>query len=161
MPAGPRLIVDEACYHIVARGNQKRPIFKDDIDFREYLERVKRYKRKHGFRLYAFCLMPNHIHILGQVANKHSLSKFMQSLTRSYTAYFNHKYEKVGYLWQGRFKSKIINRDKYLLDCINYIEFNPIRANLIKSPHNYLWSSYKERVFGGDQEKATLDPLRF
>ena len=135
MPNGPRILIDSACYHIIARGNQKQRIFKDDIDFSQYLKRVKKYKKKYSLKLYCFCLMPNHVHMVCEIKNKENLSKFMQGLTRSYTGYFNKKYGKVGQLWQGRFKSKVIIRDKYLIDCINYIELNPIRAEIVKAAH--------------------------
>lgn len=145
MPSGPRIILDNAYYHITTRANQKQTIFIDDQDFMVYLARVKKYKKRHGFKLYGYCLMPNHAHMLGKVDKKENLSKFMHDLNRSYTAYFNEKYKKVGYLWQGRFNSKIILKDRYLLDCINYIELNPLRANMVVSPIDYAWSSYKER----------------
>jgi putative transposase len=72
----------------------------------------------------------------------------MQKLSRSYTAYFNKRYGKVGHLWQGRFNSKAIVKDGYLIDCIQYVETNPVRAGLAKSVSDYLWSSYKERALG-------------
>ena len=159
MPNGPRLLMENVCYHIIARGNQKRVIFREGQDFEEYLERVAMYKRKHGFRLYGFCLMPNHVHILGEIEKKEDLAKFMQGLTLSYTIYFNKKYEKVGYLWQGRFKSKVILKDDYLMDCLSYIEMNPLRANIAATPHQYPWSSYRERNLEGGSEKRLLTPL--
>ena len=159
MPNGPRLVMDHACYHITARGNQKRRIFYEDIDFEEYLSRIRIYKKKYGFKLYGYCLMPNHIHLSGELGNKKHLSKFMQSLTRSYTAYFNKKYKKVGYLWQGRFKNRIIVKDRYLIDCMNYIELNPVRAGIVNAPHEYRWSSYRERCLGIIEGKPMLDVL--
>ncbi|MFH1478683.1 MAG: transposase [Candidatus Omnitrophota bacterium] len=146
MPNGPRLLIKNSCYHIIARGNQKQVIFKSNLDYEEYLKRISHYKVKYQFKLYSFCLMPNHIHMIGQIEKEKNLSKFMHGLNRSYTAYFNEKYNKVGYLWQGRFKSKIITKDKYLIDCLTYIELNPVRANIVTTPYEYKWSSYKERV---------------
>lgn len=92
--------------------------------------------------------MPNHIHLVGECVEPQTLPKFMQCLQRSYTAYYNKKYEKVGHLWQGRFKIKIIAKDEYLIDCIAYIEQNPVRANLTSSPKEYEFSSYQERNWG-------------
>jgi len=87
------------------------------------------------------------------------LAKFMHGLNRSYTAYFNKKYNKVGYLWQGRFKSKVVVKDDYLIDCLNYIELNPVRANMVKATQDYAWSSYKERVIAEEVFIKIVDNL--
>jgi len=149
MPNVPRLLVENACYHLIARGNQKQRVFMDERDYREYLQRVRIYKKKFDLRLYGYCLMPNHVHLLGQIEVAKNLSKFMHAITRSYTAYFNDKYTKVGHLWQGRFKNKVIVKDQYLVDCISYIELNPVRAKIVNTPYEYPWSSYRERALGG------------
>ncbi|MCX5696574.1 MAG: transposase [Candidatus Omnitrophica bacterium] len=146
MPAGPRLLIEHACYHITTRGNQRQPVFLDQKDYRVYLTQLCKYKKQCGFLLYGFCLMPNHLHIIGEPKVQENLAKFMQKLSRSYTAYFNKRYKKVGHLWQGRFKSKAIIKDGYLIDCIQYVEMNPVRAGLVKSASDYPWSSHRERV---------------
>jgi len=97
--------------------------------------------------------------MLGKVDRKQDLSNFMHDLSRSYTTYFNEKYEKVGYLWQGRFKSKVIATDRYLLDCINYIELNPVRADIATTPYGYRWSSHMERSIGISGEKQLLNTM--
>ncbi len=148
MPRGPRLIVENAFYHIINRGNQKQKIFTEHEDFVKYLQILKHYKRKFNIKLICYCLMPNHIHLLIAPNNPGILAKFMQVLTQTYTLWFNKKYSKVGHLWQGRFKSMVICKDDYFLECVKYIESNPVRANLVSSPMNYLWNSYKERVLG-------------
>jgi putative transposase len=131
----------------------------DEDDFKVCVLGLRRYKKKYGILLYGFCLMPNHIHIVGEPKKPKSLSKFMHGFLRSYTAHFNNRYEKVGHLWQGRFKSKIIVKDRYLLDCINYVELNPVRAGLVKAPLDYNWSSHRERVLENSVNAALLDPL--
>ena len=83
----------------------------------------------------------------------------MQGLSRSYTAYFNKRYKKVGHLWQDRFKSKVIVKDNYLIDCIHYIELNPVRANMVKAAGDYAWSSYRERLLGKAVNGKLLDEL--
>ena len=160
MPTGPRLVLEKVCYHIVARGNQKQRIFLDLSDYEEFVTRLKMYKRKHDFLLYGFCLMPNHIHIVGEPKEIPNLAKFMQGLLRSYTSYFNKKYNKVGHLWQGRFKSKVIVKDNYLIDCIHYVELNPVRAGIVKMPGEYNWSSYKERIFGQAYDPSLLNQFQ-
>lgn len=159
MPNGPRILLDNVCYHIITRGNQRQRIFRCEKDYEEYLQRLRKYKKRYNFLLYGYCLMPNHIHMVGEVNPPSKLSRFMSSLLRSYTAYFNRRYDKEGHLWQGRFKSKIIAKDKYLIDCISYIELNPVKTNIVDSIHEYEWSSYGERALEEDKEKHLLDDL--
>ncbi len=159
MPNGPRFLLDNACYHIITRGNQKQAVFLNTEDYEVYIDRLRLYKKRHPFLLYGYCLMPNHIHIVGMPEEKKLLSKFMQGVSRSYTAFFNRKYEKVGHLWQGRYKSKVIAKDGYLIDCIQYIEHNPVRANIAKAAGDYPWSSYQERVLGTAKGKKILNDI--
>ena len=154
-----RLLLDNCCYHITTRGNQRQKIFIGNEDHEKYLEKLKKYKRKYRFRLYSYCLMPNHIHIIGEILKKENLAKFMQGINRAYTAYFNKTYHKVGHLWQGRFKSKVVTKDEYLINSINYTELNPVRANIVKIPQEYRWSSYIERNLGTTEENRMLDRL--
>jgi len=101
--------------------------------------------------------MPNHIHLVGEINDAPLISNFMHDLNRTYTLYFNSKYNLVGHLWQGRFKSKVICKDRYLIDCLRYIEYNPMRANLVKSASEYKWSSYPGRVL--DERNGIIDEL--
>ena len=156
-----RLLIQNVYYHIFIRGNQKQNVFQGEKDFKFYIEQLQRYKRKYSFLLFGYCLMPNHIHLIGEPVHPKKLPKFMQCLHRSYTAYFNNKYNKVGHLWQGRFKTKIIAKDKYLIQCIAYVEQNPVRANLINSPEEYEFSSYSERNLGDNLHYKLLDKLSF
>ena len=103
--------------------------------------------------------MPNHVHMVGEIRPASNLSCIMRALLRSYTAYFNRKYGKEGHLWQGRFKSRVITKDKYLIDCIGYVESNPVSANIVNSIHEYGWSSYNERVLGEIKDKPLLNDL--
>ena len=154
-----RLLIEGGCYHIITRGNQKQRVFFEDQDYETYLKILKKYKRKYGVFLYGFCLMPNHIHLIGEPKIPAHLIKFMQSLSRSYTEYFNKKYNKVGHLWQNRYISKVIIKDAYLLNRIQYIESNPLRANLVKSAEEYPWSSFKERSVSLNIKNRMLDEL--
>lgn len=157
MPHRKRVLIEGCCYHLITRGNQKQEVFRCPDDYLMYCRLLKKFKRKFKFSVYAYCLMPNHSHILGETTVAQNISSFMHDLNRTYTLYFNHKYMKVGHLWQGRFKSKIINKDKYLIDCINYIELNPVRANLVDNAINYRWSSYRSRIL--EEKDLTLDIL--
>src|SRR4030042_7194784 len=148
MPRGTRILLDKVCYHNINRGNQKQNLFLEESDFEKYLQLLKHYKKKYTFKLFGYCLMPNHIHLILQPKQSEKLIKFMQGITQTYSIWFNKKYKKVGRLWQGRFKSMVVQKDNYFLECIYYIETNPVRANLVLSPLNYLWSSYRDRVLG-------------
>ena len=154
-----RLLIKNACYHIMARGNHKQLVFVDKEDFIVYLHRLKHYKRKYSFKLYGYCLMPNHIHLIGETKKPEDLPKLMQGLHRSYTAYYNKKYNKVGHLWQGRFKTKVITRDEYLIGCIAYVEQNPVRANLASSLREYEFSSHLERCLRENGNPGLIDKL--
>ena len=155
MPRGARVLIKNACYHIVNRGNQKQDIFFDTADYEEYLKIIKHYKNCFYFKVLGYCLMPNHIHLILQPKEPQELASIMQRLTQVYTIWFNEKYGKVGHLWQGRFKNMIINQDEYFIDCISYVEANPVRAGLVTSPREYPWSSYRSRVLG--DRKSILD----
>lgn len=159
MPNGPRLILPNVCYHIITRGNQRQTVFLNEDDFEAYIARIRLYKKRRGFLLYGYCLMPNHIHIVGEPQKPKYLAKFMQGLSRSYTAYFNKKYQKVGHLWQNRYKSKVIAKDAYLIDCIQYVEYNPVKAGLTKAAGEYRWSSYPERALGSNKGKRILNDI--
>ncbi|MFH0739280.1 MAG: transposase [Candidatus Omnitrophota bacterium] len=146
MPRIARITVENGCYHIITRGNQKQLVFMKPEDYEKYLTILKCYKKRYAFKLYAFCLMPNHVHLLAEINNQDMLRRTMQGLNLSYTLYFNFKYNKVGHLWQDRFRSKIIQKDNYFLRCVDYIETNPLRANLVSNLSVYLWSSYCFRL---------------
>lgn len=150
-----RLALDNASYHIMVRGNRKQAIFIESGDFEKYLEILRHYRRKYRFKLYGYCLMPNHVHLVLEVRKGFDLGKIMQGLNQTYTIWFNEKYKKVGHLWQGRYKSMVIQKNKYMLACIEYVELNPIRANISNSPFEYCWSSWKERQ--GYKENNLLD----
>ena len=150
-----RLIINNASYHIMVRGNQKQITFIEEEDFAKYLDLLRHYKREYGFKLYGYCLMPNHVHLILEVEDGIDLSKIMQGLNQAYTLWFNKKYAKVGHLWQGRYKSMVIQKNKYMLDCLEYVELNPIRANISKSPFDYPWSSWKARL--GYMKDGLLD----
>ena len=145
MPRLSRVFIDQACYHIITRGNQKQLIFRGENDYLKYISIVGRAKKKYGISLYAYCFMPNHIHLLIYSPLSRNISNFMHWVNRGYTAYFNTKYNKVGHLWQGRFVSKPIVNGIYLIYCATYIEANPVRASITKDIADYRWSSYKER----------------
>ena len=159
MPRNARIILENSCYHIIARGNQKQEVFFDTLDYEKYLQLLKKYKYRYHFKLYGYCLMSNHVHMVIEPRVPEEMSKAVHGINLSYSIWFNAKYEKVGHLWQDRFKSMVIQKDEYLIGCINYIEANPARANIVNNPMHYPWSSHKERMF--DIKNYLLDSPDF
>ncbi len=141
MARKPRIEFEGAFYHIITRGNQRQKIFKDPYDYTKYLDLLVRYKKTHPFRLHAYVLMSNHVHLLIETGPV-PLSKILQGINQSYTAYFNKTYKTVGHLFQGRYKAILCDRDQYLLSLLKYIHLNPVRAKIAKTPEVYPWSSH-------------------
>lgn len=141
MARKPRIEFDGALYHVVARGNRKEDIFRSRSDYERYLDLIFRYKEKYHFQLYAYVLMPNHLHLLIETAEI-QLSTIMQGLQQSYTAFFNRRYDAVGHLFQGRYKAILCDKDAYLLTLVKYIHLNPVRAEFVTRADEYPWSSH-------------------
>ena len=141
-----RVVGDGLVYHVINRGNNRQAIFLDEDDFRLYLGLLYRYKVKYDFKLFAYCLMTNHVHLLIQTTAKATVSQIMQSLTNAHTRHYHYKYKTSGHVWQGRFKSPIVSDDQYMLKVMQYIEENPVRAGMVNNVCDYKWSSYKLNV---------------
>src|SRR5215471_11089303 len=135
-----RLEVSGGLYHVMARGNERKAIFRDDVDRRRYLDRVAHYREKFGFQFLAYCLMNNHVHLAIETG-KVPLSKVMAGLQSSYTQYFNRRHDRVGHLFQGRYKAFLVEEDRYALALVRYIHENPVRAGVVERPEQYEWSS--------------------
>jgi len=142
MARKPRIHYPGAVYHVILRGNARQDIFLDDKDrYRFYLfmqEGIERF----GHRVFAFCLMTNHVHLALQVGEV-SLSRIMQNLTFRYTRWVNWRLKRSGHLFQGRYKSVLVDEDTYLLELCAYIHLNPVRASMVEAPDSYPWSSHK------------------
>ena len=156
MARKPRIQYPGAFYHVIAWGNGGQKIFRDSQDYERYLSFLREYKVRFGFLLYAYTLMPTHIHLLLEMKET-PLSKLMQVLQFRYTRNFNIKYKKWGHLFQGRYKAILCDKDSYFLELSAYIHLNPVRGGLVKKPHQYPWSSYrfyvreaKETLVDGD-----------
>ena len=158
MPRGPRAVYENAILNVTSRGNNKRIIFKKEKDFKHFKELLLKYKAEYGLKVYHYCLMRNHLHLLLKILNPASLARIMQGLQLAYFHYFRKRYGYVGRFWQGRFHSKLVEDDKYLLTAGLYIERNPVRAGLVKSPSEYKWSSYHVYANGIDDQLIDLDP---
>ncbi|KKK67238.1 hypothetical protein LCGC14_2956080, partial [marine sediment metagenome] len=134
-----------ALYHILSRGNERRDIFLGDDDYQTFLDVLKEMSERFEVDIFAYVLMSNHYHLLIRT-NQPNLSKSMQWVGTTYTRRFNLKHFRSGHLFQGRFKSFIIQKDNYLLTALRYVEGNPVRAGLVSSARNWLWSSHVERI---------------
>jgi putative transposase len=148
MARRPRVHYPGGLYHVIARGNRGLKVFRRDQDYRLYLKFLEEYKKRYNFLLYAYVLMPTHVHFLIEVGGV-PLSKVMQSLQFRYTRNYNLRYQSWGHLFQGRYKAILCEKDSYLLELSAYIHLNPVRANLVKDPSEYPWSSYREYLKGG------------
>jgi putative transposase len=147
-----------ALYHVIVRGNERKAVFRDDGDRNDYLGRLGHYGEKFGFRLLAYCLMDNHAHLAIETG-KAPLSRIMAGLQSSYTQYFNRRYQRVGHLFQGRYKAFLIERDRYALALLRYIHENPVKAGIVASPQEYRWSSDRQYRRGKSLKWLDVDRL--
>jgi|SRR5579864_5366138 len=127
MPRPPRLQLEGALYHVFGRGNRRQRIFLDEADYREFEDFLLDAVERSGAVLFAWCLMPNHFHLLLQTL-KANLSELMGRLLTGYARYFNRRYRLVGHLFQNRYKSILCEREAYLLELVRYIHLNPFRV---------------------------------
>jgi REP element-mobilizing transposase RayT len=139
-----------ALYHVISRGNEKRDIFRDNRDRSHYLEILSRYKDELEFNLYCYVLMPNHTHLLIETPLG-NIAKIMLCVNTSYVTYFNKRHNRVGHLFQGRYKSIIVDKENYLLQLIRYIHLNPLRAGIVERLEDYRWSSHRQYLIGLDK----------
>ena len=146
MPRQARRKSESGIYHIMLRGINRQVIFEDEEDNLKFLETLKNYKAVSGYKLFAYCLMSNHIHLLLRV-EKEYLDLIIKRIAGSYVYWYNWKYKRNGHLFQDRFKSEPVEDDAYFLTVIRYIHQNPIKAGLSKTIDDYKFSSYNEYIF--------------
>lgn len=137
------------CYHITSRGNRRSDIFKDEADFGVYLKIVSlamaSFEEEAPYELICYCLMDNHVHLLIHTSTQ-SLGPLMKKINMNYAIYFNKKYNYVGYLHQGRFRSDLVKNSSHLLTVSRYIHLNPVAANMVEVPEAYPHSSYRHFI---------------
>lgn len=159
VPRKVRIFLPSTPLLVTIRGNNKQSVFLEDNDYTFFLETLKSQSKLTGCLIHAYVLMPNHIHLLATPNDVNSLSKMMQGIGRVYVRYFNQIYNRSGTLWEGRYKSAIVDVANYLFACMKYIEQNPIRANLVDAPEDYKWSSANENSGFCKENIATKHPL--
>ena len=149
----PRLTVPGLPHHVIQRGNNRQQIFLTHADYQFFLELLQDHATQFGVTIHAYVLMPNHVHLLATPATKEALPNMMQAVGRRYVRRFNDSHGRTGTLWEGRYKSTMVQTDRYLLACMVYIDLNPVRAGLAGQAADCPWSSY------GHYAGLRTDPL--
>ena len=174
MPRKARQKSDSGIYHIIMRGINRQVIFNEDEDCHRFLQTLKFYKEISGFKLYAYCIMSNHIHLLLEVGPE-PLEQIMRRICGKFVYWYNLKYDRVGYLFQDRFKSEPVENDASFLTVLRYIHQNPLKAGIVESLKQYPWSSYTSYIhrnqlvdvefalnmFAGNKTRAIDSFIRF
>jgi len=155
----PRLSVPGYPHHIIQRGNNRQAIFASTADYMLLLALLKENAQKFGVAVHAYVLMTNHFHILATPEQSNSLPLMMQAVGRSYVRYFNDAQHRTGTLWEGRYRSTLIQTDRYLLTCMAYLDLNPVRAGLVRQAKEYEWSSHRHYIGQRVDKLITPHPL--
>jgi putative transposase len=134
--------------HVIQRGNNRSVCFADDSDMAAYAHFLCEAAVKHSLSIHGWVFMTNHVHLLVTPESDHALSKTMQTVGRRYVRYFNQAYHRTGTLFEGRFRSCIVQESCYFLSCLRYIELNPVRGGMVRDPADYVWSSHRTNGFG-------------
>jgi len=143
----PRIIVPDHPHHILQRGHNRGVVFAEKEDYIRYLKHLKEWKKRLQVKVYAYCLMTNHVHLIldpGQRVD--TIALLMKHVAGRTTRYVNRRQHRSGTLWEGRYKSSPIQNEAYLLACCRYVELNPVRAGIVNSPEKYRWSSYSHQI---------------
>jgi putative transposase len=142
----PRLTVPGYPHHIIQRGNNRQPIFADRADYELLLGLIDEHARKQQVAIHAYVLMSNHFHLLATPETAAGIPQMMQAIGRRYVRNYNLRHARSGTLWEGRYRSTLIQAERYLLACMVYIDLNPVRAEMVADPAEYAWSSYQHYI---------------
>ena len=158
-----RVYYNNAVYHVSIRGNNRQAVLKKAEDKASFLRTLSKFKERFRFKLFGFVIMDNHAHLVIGSNDSANISKIMQAVTLSYSKKFRHKYNYTGYVWQGRFKSNVIESDSYVFSCLGYIHNNPLRAEMVDNIEDYIWSSYHfyNGATNGIDELIQIDKLEY
>ena len=155
----PRLTLPGYPHHVIQRGNNRQAIFASPADYQTLLDLLRINAEKFGVAIHAWVLMTNHFHLLATPQTADALPQMMQAVGRSYVRYFNDLQGRTGTLWEGRYKSTLIQTDRYLLACMAYIDLNPVRAGLVAQAADYAWSSHGHYIGRKTDKLITPHPL--
>ena len=148
MPRRARFCPAGLPVHLIQRGNNRHAIFTCDDDLAAYAHWLAEGAERFGVSVHGWVFMTHHVYLLATPSHDESLSRLMQFLGRLYVRRFNYTYTRTGTLFEGRFKTCIVQEDRYLLTCLRYIELNPVRAGMVRDPGDYRWSSFRSHAFG-------------
>lgn len=154
----PRISPVDIPVHLIQRGNNRQLCFDAEADYTAYLGWLAEYAKRCHVDIHTWVLMTNHVHLLCTPRIEGAVSRMMQSMGRSYVRYFNRQYERSGTLWEGRYKSCLIQDERHLLEVYRYIELNPLRAGMVAEPDQYRWSSYQANALGQPSALCTPHP---
>lgn len=158
MPRHSRVVIPDYPHHVIQRGHNRQLVFLVAKDYRYYLNTLQEWKQRFGCKLFAYCLMTNHVHlVIDPGDDPKSLSLLMKRVAARQTRFVNTRERRCGTLWESRFKSSPIDTDNYLLACCRYVEMNPVRAGIVAVPEEYPWSSCRCRV--GSARSTILDDM--
>ena len=155
----PRLTVPGYPHHVIQRGNNRQAIFASSADYMLLLTLLKESAQNFGVAVHAYVLMTNHFHLLATPEQSNGLPLMMQAVGRSYVRYFNDAQNRSGTLWEGRYRSTLIQTDRYLFTCMAYLDLNPVRAGLVREAKDYEWSSHRHYIGQSADKLVTPHPL--
>ena len=144
----PRLNIPDIPQHVIQRGNNRSVCFFSEEDYSVYLDKLKEFSIKHKVAVHSYVLMPNHVHLLVTPSTDDGVSRLIQTLSSYYVRYINQTHNRTGSLWEGRYKSSLVDSDNYFLLVSRYIELNPVRAGMVDHPSEYPWNSYHKNAEG-------------
>ena len=153
-----RVVVSDVPHHVTQRGNRRQPTFFSDSDYEAYLDLMAEWCRRHGVEVWAYCLMPNHVHLVATPPTEAALAHAIGEAHRRYTRRVNFREGWRGHLWQGRFASFPMD-EEHLYRAVRYVELNPVRARLVRAPWRYRWSSAAAHLEGKDGQLVRVAPM--
>ena len=155
----PRLSLAGHPHHVIQRGNDRQAIVRDDRDRERLLGLWHEHAQACQVAIHAYVLMDNHFHLLVTPATAEGLPRMMQAVGRAYVRYFNLRHQRTGTLWEGRYRSNLIESERYLLACMGYIDLNPVRAGMVEQPQDYRWSSHRHCIGQASDKLVSLHAL--
>ena len=156
----PRICIAGFPHHVVQRGHDRNVVFAENADYEYYLNNLIEWKSRYDVGVYAYCLMSNHVHlVLAPNSKGEAVSHLMRRLSARQCRRVNRREQRTGTLWSGRFKSSVIDTERYLIACLRYVELNPVRARIVSRPECYRWSSYAQRLGLNDDNWLDPDPV--
>lgn len=154
----PRIVIPGIPYHVTQRGNRRGQTFFEDADYALYRDLLAQAADRAGAEIWAYCLMPNHVHIIAVPADEDGLRRTFADTHRRYTGFINARHRWTGHLWQGRYGAVAMDED-HLAHAVRYVSMNPVRARLVKRPQDWQWSSVKAHMAGEDDDLVRVTPV--